>query len=159
MAINPTIGKNNLNNLIINNRILTQKTKSILIEYSDNTDVHSLLNITFEELLLNIYSLILKNENSDEIFQIMNSEMNDSLCKCFTGRISRLVNCLNGFDVNIKINISTNEQIGNIIILIKNQLILENKYDLESHKRLVKNNLLERDYELNIIETWLEYCE
>jgi hypothetical protein len=89
----------------------------------------------------------------------MNIEMNDSLCKCFTGRISRLVNCLNGFDVNIKINISTNEQIGNIIILIKNKLIFENNYNVESHKSLVKNNLLEKGYKLNIIEEWLEYCE
>ena len=139
--------------------MLTDETKNILIEYCDNTDIHSLLNITFEELLLNIYSLILKNENRDEIFQIMNIEMQDSLCKCFTGRIGRLVNCLNGFDEKIKINISDNEQIGNIIILIKNQLIAENKYDLETHKRLVKISLLERGYELNIIEEWLEYCE
>ena len=70
-----------------------------------------------------------------------------------------LVNCLNGFDSNIKINISDNEQIGNIIILIKDQLIAENKYDLEYHKTLVKNNLLEKRYELNIIEEWLEYCD
>ena len=86
-------------------------------------------------------------------------EMTDSICKCFTGRMSRLVNCLNGFDDNIKINISMNEQIGNIIILIKNKLILENNYNLETHKSLVKNILLERDYELNVIEEWLEYCE
>ena len=139
--------------------MLTEETKNILIKYCDNCDVHSVLNITFEELLLNIYSFILKNENRDEIFKIMNIEMNDSLCKCFTGRISRLVNCLNGFDGKIKINISDNEQIGNIIILIKNQLLIENKYDLESHKNLVKINLLEKGYELNIIEEWLGYCD
>ena len=159
MSINPTIRKDKLNTLIINNKVLTKKTKTILIEYCDNNDIHSLLNITFQELLLNIYSLILKNENRDEIFKIMNIEMNDSLCKCFTGRISRLVNCLNGFEPNIKINISDNEQIGNIIILIKNKLILENNYDLESHKKLVKESLLERGYELKVIEEWIEYCE
>ena len=159
MSINPTIRKDQLNTLIINNQILTQKTKTILIEYCDNSDVHLLLNITFKELLLNIYSLILKNENRDEIFKIMNIEMNDSLCKCFTGRISRLVNCLNGIDPNIKINICDNEQIGNIIILIKNKLIFENNYDLESHKNLVKESLLERGYELNVIEEWIKYCE
>ena len=159
MSIKPTIIIDELTILILHNKILTQKTKNILFEYADNIDVHSLLNITFKELLLNIYSLIIKNENSDEIFQIMNIEMNDSLCKCFTGRISRLVNCLNGFDENININISDNEQIGNIIILIKNKLIIENNYDLESHKKLVKTSLLERGYELNVIEEWLEYCE
>jgi hypothetical protein len=159
MSIKPTFTKDELNDLIFNNQVLTLETKNILIEYCDNTDIHSVLNITFEELLLNIYSLCLINENRDEIFKIMNIEMSDSLCKCFTGRISRLVNCLNGFDEEIKINISDNEQIGNIIILIKNQLIVENKYDLETHKRLVKINLLEKGYELNIIEEWLEYCE
>ena len=60
-----------------------------------------------------MFSLILYNAHSDEIFDVMNIEMNDSLCKCFTGRISRLVNCLNGFDDNIKINISDNEQTYN----------------------------------------------
>ena len=158
MSIKPTISKDKLNDLIINNSILTTETKNILIEYCDNKDIHSLLNITFEELLLNIYSLCLINEFCNEIFQIMNIEMNDSLCKCFTGRISRLVNCLNGFDNKIQINISDGEQIGNIIILIKNKLITENKYDLESHKTLVKSNLLERGYKLNVIEEWLGYC-
>ena len=83
--------------------------------------------------------------------------MNDSICKCFTGRISRLVNCLNGFNDNIKINISDNEQIGNIIILIKNKLIKENKYNLETHKKLVIENLLEKKYDMVLINEWLDY--
>ena len=152
MSLTPIISFTEINDLILNNQVLTHQTKSILIEYAENTDIHTILNI---------YSLCIIHENRDEIFKIMNTEMNDSLCKCFTGRISRLVNCLNGFNDNIKIkiNISDNEQIGNIIILIKNKLIAENNYDLESHKRLVKINLLEKEYELNIIEEWLEYCE
>ena len=40
-------------------------------------------------------------------------------CKCFTGRISRLVNCLNGFTDLVNINIEDNQQIGNIIVIIK----------------------------------------
>ena len=104
---------NNLNELIINNKILTEQTKNILFEYHNDETIHSVLNITFCELLLNVYSLSLLNPNSDEIFTVMNIEMNDALCKCFTGRISRLVNCLNGFDDNIKINISDNEQTYN----------------------------------------------
>ncbi len=87
----------------------------------------------------------------------MNIEMNDALCKCFTGRISRLVNCLNGFNTNIKINISDNEQIGNIIILIKNKLIEENRYNLKIHKQLVIENLLDKQYDMTTINEWLEY--
>ena len=83
--------------------------------------------------------------------------MNDSICKCFTGRISRLVNCLNGFDDNIKINISDNEQIANIIILIKNQLTKNNEYNLETHKKLVIENLLDKKYDMSIIKEWIDY--
>jgi len=159
MSIKPTVINNDLHNLIFNNEVFTLETKNILIEYSDNTYIHSVLHINFQELLLNIYSLILKNENSDVIFERMNNQMNDSLCESFTGRIRRLVNCLNGFDDNIKINIINDIEIENIIILIKNQLLLENKYDLETHKRLVKTSLLERKKKLNIIKEWMEYCE
>jgi hypothetical protein len=102
MSVKPTILKNNLNDLIFSNLDLTEETKKILFEYSVNDDIHPVLNITFKELLLNIYSLILKNNNYHEIFQIMNIEMNDPSCKCFTGRIDRLVNCLNGFNDNIQ---------------------------------------------------------
>ena len=37
--------------------------------------------------------------------------MLDSECKCFTGRITRLINCQNGFSDLVKINISDNQQI------------------------------------------------
>ena len=37
------------------------------------------------------------------MFEILNIEMEDSLCKCMTGRFSRLINVLNGYydDINI----------------------------------------------------------
>ena len=66
-----------------------------------------------------------------------------------------LINCLNGFDDNIIINISDAEQIGNIIIITKDKLIANNEYTIENHKKIVKNELLERKYDLNIIEEWL----
>jgi integrase/recombinase XerD len=36
----------------------------------------------------------------------MNEEMKDSICKCYTGRMARLINCLNGYSelVNIKLS-------------------------------------------------------
>ena len=85
--------------------------------------------------------------------------MNDSICKCFTGRISRLVNCLNGFTDLVKINISDNQQIGNIISIIKNKLLVDNNYSIEKHKELVKKELIERDFKDNIIEEWINFIE
>ena len=83
--------------------------------------------------------------------------MIDSHCKCFTGRISRLVNCLNGFTDLVKINISNNQQIGNIIIIIKEKLELENNYSVEKHKELVIKELIERDFNEIIIKEWIDF--
>ena len=66
-----------------------------------------------------------------EIKKILNIEMLDSECKCFTGRITRLVNCLNGLSDLVKINISDNQQIENIIIIIKEQLGKKYNYTIE----------------------------
>ena len=95
LSIKPTI--QNLTQEIINNEILTQNTKELLFEYLQNTEIHSVLNITFQDLFLNVFSIILNHSSKDEILKILNLEMQDSQCKCFTGRISRLVNVLNGF--------------------------------------------------------------
>ena len=87
----------------------------------------------------------------------MNTEMNDALCMCFTGRISRLVNCLNGFDLDVVIHIASNEQIGNIIILTKKKLDDNGEYNTKKHRELVKTELRERRYDETIINEWLGY--
>ena len=80
--------------------------------------------------------------------------MSDSLDKCFTGRLSRLINTLSGFDDRVCIKISDNDGIGNIIIMI----IAKNK-DMNSteQKEICKLELLSRGYEQNIIDEWIEY--
>ena len=82
--------------------------------------------------------------------------MKDALCKCFTGRISRLINCLNGFDNDVVINISDNEQISQIIIITRNSL---KDYTIEKHKELIRKELLDRKYDEKTIEEWLSYIE
>jgi hypothetical protein len=101
MQFIPTI--KNLKEHIINNNIFKEQTKQLLLEYCDDDTIHSILNITFEELLLSVYDFIDKHKNKNELFEIFNTEIFDSQCKCFTGRISRLI--------NIVINISDAEQI------------------------------------------------
>jgi hypothetical protein len=71
--------------------------------------------------------------------------------------MSRLINCLNGFDNHIVINISDTEQIGNIIILIKDKLISKNNYTIELHKEIVMKELYDRGYTKDIIDEWIEY--
>jgi hypothetical protein len=77
--------------------------------------------------------------------------MHESICKCFTGRISRLINCLNGFDELVNIKIAGNEQISQIISLIQNKLEKEGIYNIKLHKEQVKNSLIELNYDSDII--------
>jgi hypothetical protein len=157
ISIKPSI--NNLHSYIINDTILSKSCKQLLFEYIDDKTIHSTLNITFEDLLLCTLSLIEINKHSTDIKSILNDEINDSLCKCYTGRMSRLINCLNGYTDKVEITISDSEQIGYIIQSVKNELEINNDYTAEKHKELVKNELLERQYETNVINEWISYIE
>jgi hypothetical protein len=93
------------------------------MEYKNCKDIYSALNITFEELLLYVFNRIEINEHKDEIKRVLNTEMTESVCKCFTGRMSRLINCLNGFDSLVNIQIADNEQISQVIEVIRVNLV------------------------------------
>jgi hypothetical protein len=91
-----------------------------------------------------------------EIQKRMNEEMQDSECKCFTGRISRLVNCLSGYSDKVRIQITENEEISNIISVIMNKRGLKT---IEILKEEVSVALKERGYDHEKIREWLEYVE
>jgi len=144
-------------NQILDDNILDEISKNALVEYSNTTDIHSVLNITFKDLLTPIWQRIQKHIHKDEIKKILNIEIKDGLCMCFTGRISRLVNCLNGFYSDVVINIGTNEQIGNIVVMIGKKLKSDGVYTEELHRQLVCKQLKEMNYEEQIINEWLEF--
>jgi Leucine-rich repeat (LRR) protein len=155
-----TYNKNQLINYIIDNKQLTEKTKSILFEFLDDETVHTTLLLTFSEVLWYTLQTIINDFNVfDEIFKILNQEILDAECKCFTGRICRVVNCLNGFSPLVNIQINDVEQIGNIIILIKHKLELNKTYTVELHKIQVEKELLERGYNEETINLWINQIE
>ena len=138
--------------------VLNQKTKEIITEYMDCSDVHSMLHITFKELFV---ALVIEMDKLSQDIQIeiqkrLNEEMLDSECKCFTGRISRLVNCLSGYSDKVKIQISEKEEISNIISIIIGKR--EGK-TTETLKGEIHTALKERGYGDKIIDEWLEYVE
>ena len=159
MKDKPIIEYDELTKELLSNKILTDKTKQLLMEYCDDESVHSVIGITFKELLLSVWSIIKTNENKEEIEGIMNIEMSDADCKCFTGKMSRLINCLNTFDKRVKITIADNDQISNIIIIEKEKLEETGNYTTEGHKENVKLAMEERDYKKETIEEWIEYIE
>ena len=137
-------------------------TKGTFGEYIADTTVHSLLLLTFSEVLWFTIQTIhtdFQIEEQEEIFKVLNQEIKDADCKCFTGRMNRVINCLNGFSPLVIINIKDSEQIGNIIILVKNKLELTGVYTIEQHKIEVEKELLERNYDIETIKTWLEYID
>ena len=155
--IPPTI--QSLSDYIVNNTILTEQSKQLLFEYIEDKTVHSTLLITFEELLLHTMSVINKDEHADEILKIMNIELDDSLCKCYTGRMSRIINCLNGFSDLVHVQVSESEQIGQIISIVKDLLFSKEEYTVEKHKELARTELVNRGYNNDTIETWIRCIE
>jgi len=100
---------------------MNSRSIQLLLEYCQDYSVHSILHITFEETLFHIleYIKLELNDNTENILKILEVEILDSECKCFTGRISRLINCLNGFTPLVKVEIPVNMAISNIIVMIK----------------------------------------
>ena len=83
--------------------------------------------------------------------------MKETMCKCFTGRMSRIINCLNGFSDLVQIEIKEESHIGNIIVLVRDRLI--DNYSVEKHKEEVRIELEERGYSSDMIEEWVSYIE
>lgn len=133
---------------------LAEKTKEVLLEYMSDKTVHSTLDLTFEDVLKFVWNKIRSNENKIELSKILDVEISDSFCQCFTGRISRLVNVLNGFCPEVEINISDAEQIANLVEITRNKIV---PYDSEKHRQLLTDSLKERGYSDETISNWVEY--
>ncbi len=145
----PTINLETIKNEIISSEILTEQTKREILNYCDDPTEHSTYLITYSDLLIYVWSRI---RNKHEILKVLNQEITDGLCMCFTGRMTRLLNVLVGFYDDIELQISDSEQITNIIMSLKNKISDENQL-----KDAVKKELLERQYSETIINDWLEY--
>ena len=134
--------------------ILTEQTKRLLLEYMNHQEYHSLLLLSFAELFGIVWQVIKKHPNSSTIKEVLNQEMNDSICKCFTGRMYRLVNVLNGFDERVIINISDSDAIANVIIM------LQKKYtNILELKEAIHKELIECGYEDAVIKKWIDFVE
>ena len=100
---------------ILEDSILTSDSKARLVEYSEDMSVHTVLNLTFSEMLIIVWNRINTLESRDDIKKTLNTEILDAECKCFTCKISRLVNCLAGYDELVVVEIADKEQIGTVI--------------------------------------------
>ena len=131
--------------LIVQDPILSEQCKIQLIEYASNNDSHGCFNLTFAEALQYVFKRIEINEYKDGIKETLNKLMDDALCKCFTGRISRLIDCLNRSDDLVHIHIAT---VADIFRFVGERLIKNDNYSTESHRITFENELKIYGYEL-----------
>jgi len=129
-------------NVIVSDSILSSQCKTQLIEYASDQTEHSGLGVTFAEALQYVFTRIDVNENGNEIKRILNQEMSDALCMCFTGRISRLLNCLNVMDPLVYIHIVN---LSDMFTDVGKRLIKEGIYTREIHQSHYENEL-QNDY-------------
>jgi Leucine-rich repeat (LRR) protein len=144
--------------------ILSQIAKNALERYSIEISRVSEVDVTFLEILTAVWTRIIINKEANDIKSRLNQEIvecetegEDGEPVCFTGKISRLVNCLQGFDDIVNVGISDAEQIGIIITIVKQRLKDEGQYTVELHKALVKEQLLELKHPQDVIEMWINY--
>jgi len=147
------------NNIIIdikNDYFLNEENKNILINYYENEDnyLYPNTNYNFKDILCNIWVLINSLYNKDEVKKILNQLLIETP-KCVTNIIYKLIDCCIYFSELVII--SDNKIICDIIISIKNKLISQSNYNLDTHKELVRNKLIEKGYDKYTINQWLYY--
>jgi len=156
----PSLTTEEVVTFIANNEIITPEAKSYLLTYSEDETIHSVHDVTFSEVLTSVISEIIsmKEELSSEVLKILSEEISDSICKCFTGRISRLVNSLNGFSPKVKVEISKNTQISTILAQTAERIDrTDSEEEITKIKEETIKNLREREFTEEEIEDWMSY--
>jgi Leucine-rich repeat (LRR) protein len=151
--------KNDVVKSIVEDPSITTKNKELLVTYiNDDKETHSTLFCSFYDAFSKVYGRIraAEQEKQAELYKRLNEELGEGECLCFTGRLSRMVNVLNGFYDDIQLTISSNEQIANVILAIRMRHGLKTDDDLtDETKDKIREELKERGYEDDIIEVWL----
>jgi Leucine-rich repeat (LRR) protein len=131
---------------------LSKESKLDIMKYSTNNEIHSAINMTYFEVFTFVWSRIRVHPNMDDILKVLDQEIKDSKNMCFTGRITRVVNCLNGFDPDVVIHISNNEQLNNLSTIIRKKFP-----EMEDQKKALKEAMEERGFSQEDIAEWVEY--
>ncbi len=138
------------------NSSLNKKTIESLIEYCQDETIHSVHLITYLELLSCVWNRIINSIHKTELMRILEEQIADSECKCFTGRFNRTLSVLVGFFDDIKINISDKSRISAIILNSKYKII---PYDPIKHKDAATKELIEAGYVEADFKDWIDAIE
>ena len=85
--------------------------KFIHEQLDDIHQIFSTLNTCYMELLALVWVVVETHDQKDHLLERLYSEIADSIGKCFTGRMNRLVNVLVGYVDGVVVSISLKEEI------------------------------------------------
>jgi Leucine-rich repeat (LRR) protein len=140
--------------------IINPSNKQFLLEFIEDETIHSTLCVKISDVLFAVLQIIEKDfdrETQNEIYNCLDSEIRDSVGKCFTGKITRLVNALNGFSSLVHIGMS---DVDFIISVIKNaKQELGQEYTIQKHIEIVRGRLQAEKFSEQVIQDWLDHIE
>jgi hypothetical protein len=88
---------------------------------------------TYRLLAKKVLDVALAHPYRDALLRILLSEIQDGLCTCRAGRMSRLLNSLNGFVDGVGVGLSKNEEVANTILVIRNRNALVYRHDMDAY--------------------------
>ena len=135
---------------------LSPKAKTLFMEYCESKEIHSILQVTYKDVAERVVSWMYSQPSEvwNEIIKVLETEILASEGKCFTGRISRLVSCLDGFHPDIRVSIASSDQISNRVLAVISKAKTEN-LSRDKTESLVKQELMELELEGDQLKDWL----
>ncbi len=135
------------------NSSLNKSTIESIIEYSQDQTVHSIHLITYQELFSLVWNRIINSIDKTELLKILEEQIADSECKCFTGRFNRTLSVLVGFFDDIIINISDKSRISAIILNSRDKIM---PYHPIEHKEIATKELIDAGYQETDFKDWID---
>lgn len=90
-------------------------------EYEEAMTRHFQEDEQYHMLARCVLAIVLNHMFRDAIRDILHEEIKDGLCTCRAGRVSRMVNALNGFVEGVHVGLSKNEELSNTILVLRNR--------------------------------------
>ena len=136
---------NEITNIFKDNN-LNDCSSFLLQKLSENTK-HSLIQKSYIELLSVIWNIIYTHSQKTNLIERLDTEMYDSVGKCFTGCVNRLINVLVGYIDGVIVSISLKEEIQMSIQRLIEKLNKQEISYRQTKEEMVK--LLNQDYDID----------
>jgi len=108
---------------------------------------HSIIHISYMELLSIIWNIIYTHPQKTNLIERLHSEMDDSVGKCFTGCVNRLINVLVGYVDGVIVSISLKEELQMSIQRLMDKFIKKERNFKQTKEEIVQ--LLKQDYDID----------